>query len=91
MSKSSEGIKMKECEKLAERTEEWNAIYPFMEWLLGQNIELCKQDEKFRKEGILVYYAIGKRIEDLLYEYFGINTEKLERERRQILEEIRQK
>lgn len=78
----------KECEKLANRTDEWNVIYPFMEWLREQGVHLCKMVEKFRKKGILIYYAIGKSNETLLYEYFDIDPVKVEQERREILKNL---
>jgi len=80
---------MSECEKLNKHIEEWNAIYPFLEWLGEQGIELCRMDEELRKEGFLQYVAVGKRIQDLLYEYFDIDVNKLEKERRELLDQIR--
>lgn len=95
---------MNECEKLAERTEEWNVIYPFMEWLQEQGFFLCRNDtvkdakargDKTDKDGNYWLFpypiVVGKSIETLLYEYFEINTQKLEQERRKILEKLRRK
>jgi len=95
---------MKECEKLAEKTPEWNNIYPFMEWLREQGFILCRHDteqdakargEKPYKDGSYFVYpdpiAIGKSIETLLYEYFEVDPQKLEQERREILAKLRSK
>ena len=94
---------MKECEKLAEKTPEWNHIYPFMEWLQEQGLFLCRndteEDAKARGETQLKNGSfwinpypipVGKSIEILLYEYFNVDPEQLERERREILNKLRQ-
>ena len=96
--------KMSECKKLSSHTEEWNHIYPFMEWLQEQGLFLCRYEteadvkakgEKPLKDGS--YFTcpypipVSKTIESRLYEYFGLDPGKLEVERREILEEFRQK
>ena len=84
---------MKDCEKLSQHTDEWNAIYPFIEWL--QQNHMCiavwrrKKDVEKCQEYLLEPYPYGQPIETLLYKYFGVNPEKLERERREILAQIR--
>lgn len=86
---------MKECEKLSARTEEWNHIYPFMEWLQEQGLFLCRHEteEEAKGKGSDWPYpypiAVGKNIEQLLYEYFDVNPNKLEQERRQLLAKLR--
>ena len=95
---------MKECEKLSKREDEWNNIYPFMEWLQEQGLFLCRNqtEEEAREDednvlasGEVIVWpypiAVGKPIEQLLYEYFGVDPVKLEQERREILEELRRK
>jgi len=32
------------CEKLSKRSEEWNHIYPFLEWLQEQGIVLARYE-----------------------------------------------
>jgi hypothetical protein len=94
--------KLVECEKLSSRTEEWNHIYPFMEWLQEQGLFLCRndteEDAKARgvkpyKDGTYFVYEsplpISKSIEQLLYEYFDVDAMKLEQERRQLLAKLR--
>lgn len=91
-----------ECEKLSAKTEEWNNIYPFMEWLREQGLTLCRYDteedvkargEKPLKDGSYFVFPypipIGKSIETLLYEYFDVDPVKLEKERRKLLESLR--
>jgi len=80
---------MSECEKLNKRSEEWNHIYPFLEWLQEQRIVLARYEpDKFSS----IYpnlQPIRKSIDDLLYEYFEIDTLKLEEERRELLQKLR--
>ena len=95
---------MSECKKLSNHLEEWNHIYPFMEWLQEQNLFLCTYEtetdvkakgDKPLKDGS--YFAfpypipVPKTIENRLYEYFEVDPVKLEVERREILEEFRQR
>ena len=88
---------MKDCEKLAQYRNEWDAIMMFIEWL--QQNHMCigvwrtkKQatNEKGEvKEHLLEHpYPYGQTIENLLYQYFDVNPEKLERERREILVQL---
>lgn len=78
---------MSECKKLAKRTDEWNAIYKFYEWLQEQRITLARWDDRL-SYGIT---PVTKHIQDLLYEYFEVNPIKLEQERREILRKLREK
>jgi len=95
---------MTECEKLSSHIEEWNHIYPFMEWLQEHDLFLCRYEteddakakgEKPLKDGSYFTFPypipVSKTIESRLYEYFGLDPGKLEVERREILEEFRQK
>ena len=86
-----------ECEKLNERTKEWNAIYPFMEWLQEKKIWLAhtitKREyygEDYEDEPMETMVPIPQSVENLLYEYFDIDVNKLESERRQILEALQE-
>ena len=78
---------MSECARLTEREEEWNAIMPFLEWLEEHGMFLCEMVQ-------LEYRSchcnrIGKSMEQVLYEYFGIDSKKLEEERRELLERLK--
>ena len=92
---------MGECKKLSARTEEWNKIYPFMEWLQERGFFLCRNDteedakareeEPFKDGSYFLFpypIVVGKSIEQLLYEYFDVNPVKLEKERRELLERL---
>lgn len=95
--------KYPECVKLSSHEDEWNDIYPFMEWLQQQGIVLCRYetDEEARARGAHVSedgtvwkhedpYPIFKPISDWLHEYFEIDTNKLEKERRALLQKLRE-
>jgi len=100
---------MKEVEKLSSRIAEWNAIYPFLEWLSANKMCVAKwrdpeapyynaYKEEYdgtigeKAEWLLEHpYPIGTNFENLLYEYFKIDPSKLEQERREILENLRDK
>ena len=97
-------MEMKECEKLSKKTEEWNTIYPFIEWLhengmcigVWRKIEDIAQARKITIEeaekwyGYLLEnpYPFASGIENLLYKYFEIDPNKLEKERREILKNL---
>ena len=95
---------MSECKKLSDHLEEWNHIYPFMEWLQEKGLFLCRyeteDDVKAKGDKPLgdgSYFTfpypipVSKTIENRLYEYFEVDPVKLEVERREILEEFRQR
>ncbi len=87
-----------ECDKMNERTDEWNAIYPFMEWLQEKKIRLAhtitKREyygEDYEDEPMETMVPISQSLENLLYEYFDVDLAELERERREILDSLRNK
>lgn len=64
-----------ECDKLNERTNEWNAIYPFMEFLREKKIQLAQTITKreyygvdYSDELMETMVPIPQRLDDLLYE-----------------------
>jgi len=87
-----------EVEKLVRHTDEWNHIYPFMEWLQEQGIHLYRNRTEEEKQALEEsgygwgkddHIGVSKSIEQLLYEYFGVDPKKLEAERRAILDQLR--
>lgn len=89
---SNKKVKYPECEKLKKVSEESNKIGAFLDWLMNEKyIHLCTYEEAHEiddedlSEG---YYGINRTIEDLLAEYFEIDMDKVEKERRQILEKL---
>jgi len=91
-----------ECERLSLFHKHIVAITQFMEWLQERGLFLCrheteedvkaKGDEPLADGSYFVFpypIPIGKRVEELLYEYFDINAQKLEQERRAMLDKLR--
>ena len=82
-----------ELEKLRGVSERSQAIGEFLEWLFGsKNYHIAKylgEEEYEDDEDELVPVHID--IEKLLAEFFGIDLAKAEEERREILEQIREK
>jgi hypothetical protein len=78
-----------ECEKLAAVSEESNKIGDFIDWLNEIDIVLCKFDEDSER-----FYSIhqmhSQGINTLLAQYYGIDLDKVERERRALLDWIRE-
>lgn len=86
-----------ECDKLGKRLDEWNAIFPFMEWLREQKIWLAHTITKreyygddYSDELMETMVSIPQSLEDLLYDYFDVDPAELERERRELLESLRE-
>lgn len=93
--------KYPECEKLHAVHEESQKLGYFLDWLM-KRYTLAEWDYNFRaivydREGnedrwnsVLMPVHVGEnKINSLLAEYFHIDLDKVEEERRQILEELR--
>jgi hypothetical protein len=73
-----------ECEKLAQVAVKHGAIYEFIKWLNEiKKIHLCKYGERD------LLWPITTSTEKLLAEYFELDLNKIEQERKQILENMR--
>jgi len=99
---------MSEIDKLNSRTDEWNHIYPFIEWLHENRMTIAQWRDP-EAEYVSAYsgkkgtiekeapwllehpYPVGGAIENILYRYFDVDPEKLEAERRALLEWFRVK
>lgn len=73
-----------EHEKLAKVKDKTQACGEFIEWLAGKGIRLAAYSTESGG-----YHPISKSIQDLLAEHFGIDRKKLEKEKDQMLDEIR--
>ena len=100
---TSSGLKMTHptCEKLNEHTKEWNAIYPFIEWLHENRMCIGVWRDPEEQYGttdgkvgpirevapwLLEHpYPWAGPTENLLYKYFDVDPGELEKERRQLL------
>jgi len=93
--REGESMTRSESDKLNERLSEWNAIYPFFEWLQEKEIWLAhtitKREyygEDHEDEPMDTMVPIPQNLESLLYEYFDVDQAELERERKEILESL---
>lgn len=76
------------CEKLESIKEQSQLCGEFLEWLQTKFFMLEKT-EKFEDMCIPLGYSSYINIELLLAEFFNINREQIEKEKKQMIEEIR--
>lgn len=74
-----------ECEKLTRVSEESNKIGNFLDWLAEKNIVLAIYETRDE-----LLYPLRKSFEKLLAEYFEIDLNKVEQERRALLDWLRE-
>jgi len=80
-------MKYSECEKMAEVKDKSQVIGEFLEWLqYFKEMTICKLVEG---EGEMEYSPIYLNTEELLAEFFNIDLKKVEKERCQMLAELR--
>ena len=79
-----------ECEKMAKVSDKSQTIGEFLDWLRGEAgyiiAEYGADSDKDRDEGP---FPIHKSIEQLLADYFEIDLNKVETEKRKMLDKIR--
>lgn len=73
--------------------DKWSAVHAdsvileeFLEFLSGKGISLCEVYPPHDQ-----FYPVKQSLQDLIYEHFGIDPQKLEKERRELLEVTREK
>lgn len=78
-----------ECEKLAKVSEESNKIGAFLDWLKDKGIHLAtwEYDEDLDDERLFPH---REPIQNILAEYYGIDLDKVETERRALLDWIQE-
>lgn len=70
-----------ECSRMVAVSAESQKLGDFLAWLRDeQGLELCAMDRRGN------YTADGRRIEELLADYYGIDLDQVERERRALLD-----
>lgn len=82
-------MKYPECEKMNKVAKESQAIGNFLEWLSkNKKLTLCEfiEGDAYTYDRYIPYHY---QIEELLAKFFKIDLNKVEQERRQILEELR--
>lgn len=72
-----------ECEKMIKVKEESQNIGEFIDWLYTRYMHIAFYDEEGNLHPALI------STEKLLAEYFNIDLDKVEKEKRQMLEELR--
>jgi hypothetical protein len=72
--------KYPECEKLSSSRNEMLTIERFLDWCMGKGVWLAERDKNFEN------FWIADQAH-LLFEYFEIDSKRLEEERRQMLDE----
>lgn len=87
----------REVDKMLKIKEKAQVAGEFLEWLQSKGYRICtyfkdkeyEKDEKDEDES--GYYPAHINIEQLLADFFGIDLEKVEKEKRKILDDIREK
>lgn len=80
-----------ECDKLSSISAESEKIGEFIDWLSSQGIQLCTWVENHRK--IITggdYFPTNMNITELLAQYFDIDLQKIEQEKRAMLDKLRE-
>jgi hypothetical protein len=79
-----------ECEKLVKHKQESQIIGTFLDWLQNEKgYEIAYWDEASNRSDDEQLYPCHKTIEQWLAEYFNIDLNKVEKERQQIIEDLR--
>lgn len=78
---------MTEIEKWSKACTKAKSIFEFVEFLKEKDIILCKRSEKNSS----YFLPILERSDDLIYQMFDIDVDKLEEERVEYLKEIQEK
>lgn len=80
---------MSELQKIMSVKKDADAISMFIDELADIGLVLCDRDTPDDAPDHSGYYPTTRSIENILYAYFDIDANKVEQERREILEEAR--
>lgn len=86
MSEELKAPETPECDRMLDVHDLSQTIGAFLDWLPEVNLRVCTYDEKTGE-----FYPPGTSINRLLAQYFDIDLDKVEREKRAILEWVRAK
>lgn len=79
-----------ECEKMAAARPKTQIIGEFIEWLAENGMQICEyQDEEESDDD--AYWPIRRSMEQLLADFMGIDLAKAEKEKRAILDRLRER
>lgn len=80
-----------ECEKLASVSEKSNELGHFLDWLINENnYVLCEWTEDDAEKDYRRVYLGSNKINEILAEFFHVDLNKVEQERRALLDWIRE-
>ena len=87
-------MKYPECEKIAKVKDKSQLIGEFLDWARSEkNIELCEPTDLMNphdhREILDELAPISQSIEQLLADFFDIDLDKAEKERQQIIDDLR--
>lgn len=83
-------MKYPECEKLAAVKDKSQIVGEFIDWLRHEKgFDICEPDTN--NDGEEEYYPVTASVEKLLAEFFDIDLDKVEKERRKILADLGKK
>ena len=85
-----ENSKYPECEKMRSIKEKSELCGDFLEWLQSK-YRLINRQESFESSLASINYSSYINFEELLAEFFNIDLDKVEEEKKQILMELRNK
>lgn len=81
-----------ECEKLAAVADDSNPIGQFIDWMRSNDLEICELVEgEFEWGSYEPVYLGNSGINRLLAKYFDIDLDKVEQERRALLEWLQER
>ena len=80
-----------ECDKMVAIRDKSQIIGEFIDWLTSEKGYTIAELDQEAEEGYQNYYPVSYSMEKLLAEFFEIDLNKVEAERRAILEAIRSK
>jgi hypothetical protein len=83
-------IQTPECDKMLAVKDKSQVIGEFIEWLESKKeLSLCRYEDSEFGDGVYFPYYMGT--EELLAEFFGIDLDKAEKEKKEILKALRSK
>lgn len=81
-----------ESERLHKVSGDVSTLHEFLEWTRSEGLILCRLQDTGRirfDAPVEEYFPSYESMQDLIYRFFEIDDDKLERERRAMLEELR--
>lgn len=80
-----------ECDRLNKISSDVSMLFEFFEWAQSQGLSLCTLEDSGKVScghPVFHYFPVCNSIQDIIYRFFEIDGNKLERERRALLAEL---